>query len=278
MLGAPFSLLPYAVAIVAFNLICVTGLAAALWLLGVRRLDVYLVTIGSFPTVASLCLGQPDGLFGLGAALAWRYRGNWRGSLAAAMIISAKLLAWPLVVWLLVTRRYAQALLTGAISAAILMASWALIGFQGLVAYPRLLAADTQVFGTRAHSILTALWRTGVPLHAATVLTVVLAVALAAVVALAGRWSDLGLFTAALTLGIFASPVIWQHYFMLLFVALAATQRARDPLVWVLLALLWLSPTESPGTLAQAWEIPMLGAALAVRIAILEVARRRRSP
>lgn len=269
VVGAPFSLLPFGTAIVAFNLVCVACLLAALRLLDVRSPAFYIVVLCSFPFVASLGLGQPDGMFALGAALAWRYREAWPGAVAAGAIIAAKLLAWPLIVWLLVTRRYRQAAVAAGCAAAMLAASWACIGFKGLAAYPRLLSADARAFGTDAHSILTALVRTGVPEHTAMVLTVALAAAVGAAVVLTAAGSDLGWFTAALTFGILASPIVWQHYFLLLFIPLAATRRTGDPLVWLLTLALWISPSETPATLAQAWLIPVLASAIALRIAVL---------
>ncbi len=278
IVGAPFSLLPFGTAIVAFNLVCAGCLIGALRVLGVRDREFGVVVLCSFPFVASLALGQPDGLFALGAAVAWRYRDSWPGPIAAGAIIAAKLLGWPLIIWLLVTRRFRQAALAAAATVVFLLASWAPIGFAGLSSYPRLLSADARAFGTDAHSILTALVRSGVPLHPAMALALALAAAVAAAVVRIARGSDLGWFTAALTLGILASPVVWQHYFVVLFIALAATRRHRDPLVWVLALGLWLSPSETPATLAQAWLIPILAAGISLRIAALSRTPSRGSP
>lgn len=269
VLGALFSLLPFAAAIVTFNAVCVIALVAALRLLGVRSVGGALVALCSFPFVASLCLGQPDGLFVLGAAIAWRERGTWRGALAGALIIAAKLLAWPLIVWLLVTRRYRQAALMTGMTVAILLICWAPIGFAGLGSYPRLLSADARAFGTNTHSVLTALVRSGAAVPVSNVLTVVIAVAVAALIVVISRRTDLGWFTAALALGILVSPVLWQHYLLLFFVPLAATGRLRDPLTCVLTLALWLSPSETPASLTQAWLIPVLAIAIAIRIAVL---------
>jgi hypothetical protein len=89
-----------------------------------------------------------------------------------------------------------------------------------------------------------AITRAGVPQHLATPLAIIIALAIGAGIVLLARGSDLGWFTAALTVGTLISPVIWQHYFVLLFIPLAATQRYRDPLVWLLVLALWVSPSE----------------------------------
>ncbi len=52
-----------------------------------------------------------------------------------------------------------------------------------------------------------------------------------------------------------------------LLAALAATGRYRDPLIWLLALALWLSPAETPATLSQAWLIPALACAIALRTA-----------
>jgi alpha-1,2-mannosyltransferase len=269
LLGAPFAVLPFGVAIVSFNLLCLAGLLLALRVLDVRDRGFALIVLGSFPFVASLALGQPDALFALGAAAAWRWRGSDRGAVATGVIIAAKLLAWPLVVWLLVTRRFRHAAVAAGAATALLLATWSTIGFDDLGSYPQLLAADARAFGGASHSFLTALARSGVPWSAASTIGVSLAVTVAAAVVLASRGSDLGWFTGALTLGILSSPIVWQHYFLLLFVAMAATRRVRDPIAWACAVALWLSPAETPATVAQAWLIPLLASTIALRIATL---------
>lgn len=79
LVGAPFSILPFGLAVVAFNLLCTAALVGALRLLGVRDRAFY-VAYARFPFVSSLGLGQPDGLFALAAAVAWRYRDSPRGA------------------------------------------------------------------------------------------------------------------------------------------------------------------------------------------------------
>ena len=51
----------------------------------------------------------------------------------------AKLFLWPLVVWLVATRRVRHAVAATGIGVVLLLASWAVIGFAGLVDYPSLL-------------------------------------------------------------------------------------------------------------------------------------------
>jgi hypothetical protein len=269
VLGAPLSLLSFVPAIVVFNVLCVVALLATMWLLDAWRPAFVLAVLASFPFVASICMGQPDALFALGCAVAWRWRDKPVGAVAVAVIIAAKLLAWPLILWFLVTRRLRQAAIASLAALVLLGGSWALVGFGGLASYPRLLSADATAFGAGSHSILTGLVRLGMSLHLAMAFTVPLAIGAAALVVWGGRRTDLAWFTAALALGILASPVVWQHYLLLLFVPLAVSGHRDDPFAWALILALWLSPVEPPPTAAQAWLVPVVATALAVRVARL---------
>jgi alpha-1,2-mannosyltransferase len=273
VIGAPFALLPFPVAVILWNLSCASAFVLALRVAGVTDRRLYVLALGSFPFVSSLALGQPDGLLALLAALAWRYRDSPRGAIAAGTLIAAKLLAWPLVVWLLVTRRTRLAGIAALSGGAWLAASWACIGFKGLLAYPHLLAADAAAFGPRSHSFVAAISRLGLHLPAVQLGTLI-GVAVGVAVVVRARGSDRGSFAAAIVAGLLCSPILWQHYLVLLFVCLAVLRRFRDPLVWLLMALLWLSPGETPATEWQAWLVPVIAATVVIRAARAE----RRSP
>jgi hypothetical protein len=279
LLGIPFSLLPFWAAITAFNLTCAAAVVTALRALGVTDKRLYLLVLCSFPFVASLALGQPDGLFALAAACAWRWRDDpWRGGVATGALIAAKLLAWPLVIWLLVTRRTRQAGVSAGSAVAILVGSWACIGFKGMASYPRLLADDARTYEYRSHSLVSGFMHLGLSTRAAVALAVVVAVAIAAGVVRIARRSDAGWFTAALALGVLSSPIVWDHYLVLVFVCLAAIRRLRDPLAWLLVAALWACPAENPSTLWQAWFVPVVACAIVLRTGFLSRSTRIAAP
>ena len=267
VLGAPFSLLPFTPAVLAWNLTCVAALVVALHLLGVRDRCFYLFALCTFPFVASLGFGQPDGVFALLAAAAWRFRDSPGGAVAGGALIAAKLLAWPLIIWLLVTRRLRLAAITALSAIGWLVVGWASIGFKGLAGYPGLLAAETQAYGPRSHSFVSALIRVGLSLPISQLLTLMIAAAVGAAIVVLGRRRDEAWFTAALAVGLLASPVVWQHYLVLLFVPLAVMRRQRDPVIWALFLALWLSPVESPPTVWQTWLVPVLVSAAMIRTA-----------
>jgi alpha-1,2-mannosyltransferase len=252
LVAAPLSLLPSPPAIALWNLACVAALALALRVMGVRNKWIYLLALCSFPAVDSLENGQPDALFALAAALAWRYRGSWRGGVSAAFLIAAKLLAWPLLIWMAVTRRYQALKVTAGATVLIVAGSWAVIGFRGLAQYPHLMAADAKAFEAFrfSSSLVHILSPLGLSIGATRALALLVATALAAAIIALARGSDEGWFTGALTFGVLCSPVVWLHYEVVLFVPLALARR-RPVLMWAVIAysywfiLLFLHTAES---------------------------------
>jgi hypothetical protein len=190
----------------------------------------------------------------LGVALGWRYRSSWRGAAAVGLVIALKLLAWPLVIWFLATRRFKQAGVATAVAIVGLVSSWSVIGFKGLSQYGELLAADATAFQARSHSVVAAAVRLGTTATVARLLAIPLAVVVAAVVVRLGRDRDLGAFAAALSFGLLASPILWTHYLVVLFVPLAVARRRADA-VWLLTMAYWISPREPP---SHVWKIVLV--------------------
>jgi hypothetical protein len=263
LVSIPFSLLPYGLAVAIWNLVCTGALAAALRLIGVRDRRLYLLALCSWPFVISLIMGQPDGLFALAAAATWRYRGSWRGAAACGGLIAAKLLALPLLLWLLATRRFRMAGVAAASAIGLLAASWACIGFKGLASYPQLLRADARAFESRSHSVVAAAMRLGASETLARSLAILFALVIALAVVRAARRSDAGCFAAALLVGVLASPILWSHYLVLLFVPIAICRPNVDR-VWLLTALFYLSPIEPPPSDIQVIFVLLTAAALLI--------------
>jgi len=80
VLAAPFSLVPFNLALVLWEVLCAAGFALALSVVGVRDWRVYVLGTVAFPVLIGIFLGQPDCLLALPAALAWRYRGSRGGT------------------------------------------------------------------------------------------------------------------------------------------------------------------------------------------------------
>jgi Glycosyltransferase family 87 len=270
LLAVPFSVVPFGVSVALWNVGCVAAVVAGLRVLGVRDVRLYVLTLASYPFVSSLILGQSDGLFLLVTALAWRYRDSWRGAVAVGFMIAAKLFAWPLLLWLLITGRIRCSVMASLSAAALLGVSWATIGFQGLADYPQMLRADARAFEARSHSLVAAAVHLGASSSVALVLAMIVCAVIVVAIVVMGRRSDVSIFTAAITLGLLSSPILWLHYLVLLFAGLAVSRRRLD-WVWLLAGTaFWLSPTEN----AHGWQIDL---ALLVFV-IISVAATRTPP
>ena len=234
----PLVMLPYTAAAVLWNCLCAGMLGAALALVGVRDWRVYLVAMCSLPFADSLGYGQTEAVLALGLAVAWRWRDSWPSGVAVGLVIACKPIAWPLLVWLLLTRRIRCSLVAVGAGTASLALTWACIGFKGLVSYPQLLSADARA-AKYFYSPAAGLQHLGVSTTLATVLGVVFSVAVVLAVLAVAENRDLGLFTAGLIGGLLSSPLLEVHYLVLLLIPLAIS-RPRLDRAWLVVAGLWL--------------------------------------
>ena len=171
LLMVPFGLMSYTAAAVVFLLLATAAAAGSLWVLGVRDWRCYGALFLSYPVLHGLALGALTSTLMLLTALAWRYRDRAAvvGSCVAAAIV-LKLFLWPLLAWLLITRRTRAAVIAVGGSAAGCLAGWAVLGFTGLASYPEMLSllSRTQERATYSvASLLAALGAASAPAQAA---------------------------------------------------------------------------------------------------------------
>ena len=125
----------------------------ALRIVGVRDWRVYGAALLTPAALSSVLLGAVDFALVLGLAICWRWRDHAaRAGIALGAIVALKLVAAPLVAWLLVTRRFRAAAISAATAAALWVGGWALIGFDGLTGYPHLLSVLTDIEDDRGYS------------------------------------------------------------------------------------------------------------------------------
>jgi hypothetical protein len=221
------------------------GLAAllgALRLLGVEDWRCYGVAVISSPTINTLALGAITSFLLLGAALAWRYRDKPAvAGIATAFTAVLKLFLWPLGVWLLVTRRWRAAAICAGTGLILLLGGWAVIGFAGLRSYPTLVHLLQEAEAPVSYSLVALFGLSG---RSATALTIVLSLGAVIAVWLAARGSggERRSFAVAVVASLVASPLIWIHYLLLLYVPIAL-YRPRLSGLWFVPLLLWLTPT-----------------------------------
>ena len=238
---APFAELPSEIGRVLVFAGALVAIVGGLRLLEVEDWRCYGVALASTPAINSLALGALTSFLLLGAALAWRYRDR---TVVAAVVVALtavlKLFLWPLAIWLLATRRWRSAAACVGAGIVLLLGSWAVIGFAGLRAYPTLLSVLERIEAPASYSIV-ALF--GVSGGAATAVTAVLGVALAATVVLAARTpdGDRRAFAMAVLAALVATPLLWLHYLLLVYVPIALYRPRLAPL-WFLPLLLWVTP------------------------------------
>ena len=242
LLMVPFSLLPFWLAGALFTLILIAAMAIGLRLLGVRDWRCIAVALASWPCVYALDLGAIGPLLVLGIGAAWRWRDRvWPPAMAIASIVVAKVFPWPMAVWLLITKRWRAFALACAIGAVVTFAAWAVIGFDGMTQYPKMLSELSRIQEGRAVSLVAVLLALGVPASLASGLSLVATGGLLLVawrVARQGTAGHAPAFGLAVIAALTSTPIVWEHYMVLLFVPIA--------LISPRLSALWFLPCATP--------------------------------
>jgi hypothetical protein len=274
-LMVPFGLLPWKLAVVAFTLVLIGSLVLALRLLRVTDWRCYAAALACMPMTSSITIGTLSPLLLLAVAAAWRYR-NRRLWVAAALVgaIVTKIFLWPMVFWLIATRRFRTAAATVGLGIVTVVGSWAILGFDGLREYPHRISRVAGLEQDRSYSPFSLARALGLSSSDARFMVAILAVmAIAAIILLArGHDGDRRAFVAAVGAGLILSPIVWPHYLVILFAPIAI-YRQRLSAAWVLPLFFWLLPgPESHGS------APWIVATLLTSVAAVVLAARRPSP
>ena len=248
--------------LVTFALLALVGLT--LWILDIRDLRCYAAAFLWMPTTSGVLLGNVSIPLAFALAVAWRYRESvWRPAVAVGLAVSAKLLLWPVFVWMVATRRLRTVALAALIGAVVTFAAWAAIGFDGLRAYPDLLQRLSEIQAERSYSIVGMVATLGLGSTAGNVLTVAAGLALlVGCVVFARRSDDARAFTCAVAATLAVSPIVWLHYLVVLLVPMAILRR-RFSALWLLPILLWASPRPGYAEGVQTF-LPALVAAILI--------------
>ena len=164
-----------------------------------------------------------------------------RSGVLVGLAIAAKLFLWPLLFWLLGTRRYRAFGAAVAAAGLAILVPWSFIGFDGLTNYPELLRTAEDFYGIHGYSVTTMLSALGVGTHVASWFTIAGGVAIAVAAFVMGRK---GLDEAAISLAILAAllgwPILWEYYYALLLIPLAIV-RPRFSWLWLILPLFYFT-------------------------------------
>lgn len=272
-LTLPLSWFPFAIAAIVFAAGLAVAAALTLWALDVRQPALWAIWMLSAAVVGPLAAGNATMLVILAVALTWRWRDRpgWAAAaLTAGLVI--KLFVWPVVLWLLVTRRYRAAALTMGATAFLTIASWAAIGFRGLTDYPALLDNASDYLGGRGLLAYALVEKSASPSAA---LATGLAVAAVLVVgAFMRRDDDRAAITLVLLAALYATPIVWLHYFGLLIVPAAL----YGGWLWATIPLLAVSRLTIAGAPKPTWMITffiVVTALVAARALVVHPLRSR---
>jgi Glycosyltransferase family 87 len=223
---------------------CLVLVALAIpYILEVRDWRCYGLVLLWPPVISAIQTANVTLWLALAAAVAWRYRDRVLPAAAAiGLTLAAKFFLWPVVVWLAATRRLLSAALALVIGAVVLLASWAVLGFAGLLDYPSLLRRLEHTVGEDSYTVYISGLDLGLPSPAARAVWLAVGAALLlGVVVLSRRGDERSAFIVAIAASLALTPIVWLHYFALLVVVVAVAQ-PRLGLAWFVPLAMVITP------------------------------------
>jgi hypothetical protein len=217
----PLAAMPYQAAAIAWLVVLVAAVVAAVYLCGVRDWRCYLLALASPPVVGGLAYGNVSLVVVLALAAAWACRDRpWRAGFVLGLVIAARLFVWPVVGWLLFTRRFRAAAASGGFAALLSMIGWSAVAFHRIDEFPEVTRSNVVEFLDQGVSVASIAANLGASTNVAA-LVALLAGLVALAVAYRQRRDDLSCFSWSIAAALYASPIVWGHYFALMLVPLA---------------------------------------------------------
>ena len=265
----PFAAMPEETAAVGFLVLSVAAVLASVWLLDVRDWRCYGAALLGVSVFGALGVGSIGPFLLLLCALGWRFRDRTVAGMPLALAAAAKLFLWPLLVWLLVTRRF-RAFGAALATLAATLALWAAIDPTGMRRYPETVRLLNDVQRWKSYSVQSLFISLHMPASTSELVAGATALAAVAALVLLRRRGDEVTFAAAVVAALIATPILWNHYLVLLLVPIALARPRLAPL-WLLPVVLWATP--HPESLGVVWRIVLVLAVIVV-VGVQTVRRR----
>jgi hypothetical protein len=259
LLFAPFNLLGPTASCLLFLVLSVAAVVLAVRLLGVTDWRCCGAAVAGAGAYESLVVGSIGPLLILALAAAWRFRDRAVAGALLALAAAAKMFLWPVLVWLVVTRRI-RGLAAAAATVGAILGLWALIDLHGLREYPTTLHVLDQVERWKSYSPESLVIALGGGAGLGHAVAVGIAV-LGAAAIVASRRDDRRALTIAIVVAVLASPILWLHYLVLLVVPIGLAAPTLTPL-WALPVALW--PTIKPEAGGVLWRLALALAVIAL--------------
>ena len=267
-LAAPFTVLSLQTAGLLVMGLLVACAAGTLYVLGIRDWRCYGVALVWPPVLSAVQTGNVTLVFALAAALAWKYRDRGLPSaLAVGAMLAVKFFVWPLLVFFAATRRALTAFLAAVFGCALLLTSWAAIGFDGLAEYPSRLRKLERHFGEDSYTAYIVGLDLGLPSAVARLAWLALGAALLLGIVLAARRGhEVQAFILSIAAALALTPIVWLHYFALL-VVVVALARPRLGVLWFLPLGMILTPGSGhPAPVETALTLAVAAATIALAL------------
>jgi hypothetical protein len=269
LLMTPLTLLSIETAGLLVMVVLVVAVLSIPLILGVRDWRCIAIVLLWPPVISAIQTANVSIALALAAALVWRYRErSMVPGVVLGLALAAKLVLWPLAVWLAVQRRLAAVAWAAVSCAVLLFGSWAVVGFDGFGTYPSLLRRLSNLMDDRGYSAYALLLDLGAPSAPARAVWIAVAVATLVAVVVVGRKGDARTaFIIAIAASLAFTPVVWLHYFALLLVVVALAQ-PRLGVLWLVPLGLFVTPGSGDPTPFQTtatFTIAALTIVLAVR-------------
>jgi alpha-1,2-mannosyltransferase len=238
---APFALLSQHAAAVAYFV--VEGIAVVLGcrIAGLRDPVSVVLVLAAATTIRGFQVGSLNALLFLGCVLAWKLRDRRVAAVPLTAVIAAKLFLFPLVIWLVLARRWSVLAWTVGGIGAVLATSF-MIGPLSGPGYFSLLGALSGHESTAGFSLYGLLTEDQTP-AVARLVCALLACGLVFIGVWAGRGSssaahyghvgrpdehaELALFAAAVAAALVLTPILWSHYIVLALVPIVVSRPSR---------------------------------------------------